>query len=178
MRALIVLDAQNGFLEQKDFRSQLNIIHQLIDEFRSKNELVISTKHLDDIPESIIYKKSQGAEIEKRVAEKSSRILEKRNPNAFLGTGLEDELKSGNISELIITGFNSEYCCLFTSIAAVDRGYKVTLIEDACGTVNNGETYNYADLDITDFVATVLHWSETVQVLDFDEYKERERNDE
>lgn len=25
---------------------------------------------------------------------------------------------------------------------------------------------------------TVLHWSETVQVLDFDEYKERERNDE
>lgn len=91
-----------------------------MDEFRSNNELIISTKHLDDIPESIIYEKTEGAEIEDNVLEKSDKIIEKRNPNAFLGTELKDELKEHTISELIITGFNSEYCCLFTSIAGVD----------------------------------------------------------
>lgn len=122
MRALIVLDAQNGMLEQKNFDSQLRIIHQLIDEFRSNNECIIATKHLDEAAESMIYKNSQGAEVKKSIVEKSDYILEKRNPNAFLGTELEERLREKGVSELIITGFNSEYCCLFTSIAGVDRG--------------------------------------------------------
>ena len=40
-----------------------------------------------------------------------------------------------------------EFCILFTSIAAADRGYEVTVIEDLCGSANNGETYEMNDLD-------------------------------
>ena len=55
-----------------------------------------------------------------------------------------------------------EFCILFTSIAAADRGYEVTVIEDLCGSANDGKTYEMNDLDIVDFVGTVLDWSELV----------------
>ena len=47
---------------------------------------------------------------------------------------------------------NAEYCCLFSAIIASDRGYKVTYIEDATASVNNGGTYEMKDLDIVDFI--------------------------
>ena len=53
-----------------------------------------------------------------------------------------------------------------------DRGYKVTFIEDATGTVNNEETYEMPGLDIRDFVGTALHWSNVIEVLDYEEYVE------
>ncbi len=61
---------------------------------------------------------------------------------------------------------------MFTAISAFDRGFKVTFIEDATGTVNNDETYEMKGLDIKDFVGTVLHWSDLIEVLDFEEYVE------
>ena len=62
---------------------------------------------------------------------------------------------------------------MFTAIAAFDRGYKVTYIEDATGTVNTAQTYDMPGLDIKDFVGTVLHWSDVIEVLYYDEYVER-----
>ncbi|HIV81688.1 MAG TPA: isochorismatase family protein [Candidatus Salinicoccus merdavium] len=56
-----------------------------------------------------------------------------------------------------------EFCILFTSIAAADRGYKVTVIEDLCSTVNTGGTYEMSDLDIVDFVGTVIDWSGVIE---------------
>ena len=52
-----------------------------------------------------------------------------------------------------------------------DRGYKVTFIEDATGTVNDEATYEMKGLDIRDFVGTVLPWSNVIEVLDVEEYK-------
>ena len=72
-----------------------------------------------------------------------------------------------------MVGFNAEYCCLFTSIAASDRGYKVTYIEDASGTVNDEDTYEMKGLDIVDFVGSVLDWSDVVEVLYMEEYIEQ-----
>jgi len=74
---------------------------------------------------------------------------------------------------VVITGLNAEYCCLFTAIIASDRGYKVTYIEDATGSVNDGDTYEMPGLDLVDFVGCVLDWSGQVEVLYFDEFKER-----
>lgn len=61
---------------------------------------------------------------------------------------------------------------MFTAIAAYDRGYKVTFVEDATGTVNNKDVYEMEGLDIKDFVGSVLNWSGAVEVLYLEEYKE------
>jgi nicotinamidase-related amidase len=172
MRALIVLDVQKGFLKEKDFSSQLAHIDQLMDEFNETGELIIATRHLDEVSDSIIYEEGKGSPVDEMIASKSHLVIEKRNPNAFIGTELAGVLEANDVDELVITGFNSEYCCLFTSIAGADRGYEITFIEDACGSVNEGEVYEYENLDVTDFIATVLHWSGSIQVLDYEEYLE------
>lgn len=61
---------------------------------------------------------------------------------------------------------------MFTAISAFDRGYRVTFIEDATGTVNTEDTYEMKGLDIKDFVGTALHWSNVIEVLDYEEYVE------
>ena len=77
------------------------------------------------------------------------------------------------INEVVITGLNAEYCCLFSAIIASDRGYKVTYIEDATASVNNGETYEMKDLDIVDFIGCILDWSGQVEVLYLDEFESK-----
>ncbi|WP_416731861.1 isochorismatase family protein [Fictibacillus sp. JL2B1089] len=64
---------------------------------------------------------------------------------------------------MFITGFNTEFCCFFTSIAGYDRGYKVTFIESAVTTVHNEDHYRMPGLDIRKFVRTVLHWSHKIE---------------
>jgi len=98
--------------------------------------------------------------------------LKKKTPSAFFQTELNDKLLQLGVDHLFITGFNTEFCCQFTAIAAYDRGYKVTFIEDATATVNDKTTYEMEGLDIRDFVGTVLHWSNVIEVLDHEEYVE------
>jgi nicotinamidase-related amidase len=117
-------------------------------------------------------KRSEGAAIIAEFSVYPDYEIEKRTPSAFYGTNLAELLQELHVEKLVITGFNTEFCCLFTSISAYDRGYKVTFIEDATGTVNNDKTYEMPGLDIKDFIGTVLHWSEVMEVLDFEEYEE------
>ena len=56
-----------------------------------------------------------------------------------------------------------EFCVLFTSVAAADRGYEVIVLEDLCGTVNDERTYEMPGLDIIDFVGSVIDWSGAIK---------------
>ena len=80
------------------------------------------------------------------------------------------------MDHVFITGFNTEFCCQFTAIAAFYRGYQVTFIKNATGTVNDEDVYEMPGLDIRDFVGTVLHWSNVIEVLDLEEYEEEYNN--
>lgn len=50
-------------------------------------------------------------------------------------------------------------------------GYKVTYLEEAVSSVNNGDVYEMPQLDVPEFIATVFHWSNVVEVLTDEEYK-------
>lgn len=60
-----------------------------------------------------------------------------------------------------------------TAITSYDHGYKVTFIEGATGTANDGDTYEMKDLNIHDLIGTVLHWSEVIEVFNYEEYEEQ-----
>jgi nicotinamidase-related amidase len=172
MEALLVIDVQNGIVRTGEFSDVLQKIEKVIKDFKDRGRPVIFLKHLDEAVDSPLYEKGEGAEIIAEFSVYPDYVIEKRTPSAFFGTHLAELLQKLDIEKLVITGFNTEFCCLFTSISAYDRGYKVTFIEDATGTVNNDETYEMPGLDIKDFIGTVLHWSEVIEVLDFEEYEE------
>ncbi|MBO1910209.1 isochorismatase family protein [Sporosarcina sp. 6E9] len=127
-------------------------------------------RHFDDEEASPLYKGSAGSELHSSIKEYADLVIEKQTPSPFLNTNLATVLEKLGVKHLFITGFNTEFCCMFTAIAAFDRGYKVTFLENATGTVNTDETYEMKGLDIRDFVGTVLHWSDAVEVLDYEEY--------
>jgi len=51
-------------------------------------------------------------------------------------TGLDDLLKSLNVSEVYIVGLATDYCVKFTALDAVSLGYKTHVIREACMGVN------------------------------------------
>src|SRR5690625_1309984 len=172
MRALLVIDAQNVIVDFKDFKQELNNIESIIQDFKENGEPVIFIRNLDDEESSPFYKELPSSELHTSLKSYADMVIEKTTASAFFQTELTDKLEQLGIEHLFITGFNAEFCCQFTAIAAYDRGYKVTFIEEATGTVNDGSTYEMEGLDIRDFVGTVLHWSNVIEVLDQEEYVE------
>ncbi|GAA0493565.1 hypothetical protein GCM10008986_20040 [Salinibacillus aidingensis] len=172
MKALLVIDVQNGLVNKGNFQEEISRIEKVIEDFRENKEPVLFMRHLDDTENSPLYKGSAGSELHNSIKKYADHIIEKQTPNSFHNTDLEDILKDLGVTHLFITGFNTEYCCLFTAITAFDRGYKVTFLEDATATVNTAETYEMKGLDIRDFVGSVLYVSNVIEVLEFEEYVE------
>ncbi|HJF30989.1 MAG TPA: isochorismatase family protein [Sporosarcina psychrophila] len=172
MQALLVIDVQNGIVNFGDFQEELSIIESVIKDFKENGKPVIFIRHLDDVEESPLCKGSVGSELHSSVKDYADCVIEKQTPSSFFNTDLAETLEQLDVKHLFITGFNTEFCCMFTAIAAFDRGFKVTFIENATGTVNTDETYEMKGLDVRDFVGTVLHWSNVIEVLDYGEYVE------
>lgn len=176
MRALLVIDVQNVIVEFKDFEQELMSIESIIKDFKHKDEPVIFIRNIDDEEESHFYKESSSSELHHSLNKYADMVIEKKTPSAFFQTELQEKLVELGVDHLTITGFNTEFCCQFTAIAAYDRGYRVVFVENATGTVNDETTYEMNGLDIRDFVGTVLHWSNVIEVIDIEEYDEKYRS--
>lgn len=59
-------------------------------------------------------------------------VLEKHEPNSFIGTGLRALLTDAGVTELVIVGMMSSMCIDSTARAAHEFGFDVTVVSDAC----------------------------------------------
>jgi len=63
-------------------------------------------------------------------------LITKHTPNSFFQTGLEGELRDLGVNQLVIVGMMTHMCSDATVRAAMELGFKRTLIEDACSTTD------------------------------------------
>ncbi len=63
MKALLVIDVQNGIVNFGDFKEELSLIENVIKDFKASNSPVIFMRHLDDAEESPLFKGSVGSEL-------------------------------------------------------------------------------------------------------------------
>jgi nicotinamidase-related amidase len=63
-------------------------------------------------------------------------IVNKRSIGAFASTGIDHLLRSLGRAQLYVTGISTNMCVETTAREAADRGYAVTLVEDACATTH------------------------------------------
>lgn len=61
-------------------------------------------------------------------------IVNKTSNGAFATSGIDSVLRAWNCDQLYLLGVSTNMCVDTTAREAADRGYAVTLIEDACGT--------------------------------------------
>ena len=148
--ALLVIDMQQVFLDMTT--TSLPNVLQLIDHFQFSNLPLIFIQHghsKEELtppytnqlvrkwgPDNSIATGSPDWELMPEIATraKNHRVLAKNTYDAFLNTGLADELDKDSVERVVVCGVMTDCCCDTTARSAFNRGYETWLVEDACGT--------------------------------------------
>ena len=95
---------------------------------------VIHFQHIADGEDATFFRPGTlGAEIHPLLTPRDDeRVLIKAFPNSFIDTGLNDILRADDITELVVIGMMSSMCVDATVRAALDLGFAVTVVHDAC----------------------------------------------
>ncbi len=127
--ALVVIDVQNGVVWDAYDRDHIvENISSLVANARSKNVPIVWVQHSDE--EMPIGSDYWQLVPELIPAEGEARI-DKRFRNSFESTDLETSLDKLQVGHLVICGSQTNNCVRHTIHGALDRGYDVTLVEDA-----------------------------------------------
>jgi nicotinamidase-related amidase len=127
--ALIVIDVQVDVVAEA-FERDAKIAKMVlaVDKSRTQGVPVIWVRHSD----KGLTLNTPGWQIVPELLPKSDEaIIEKTFRSTFEATNFEEVLAAKKISHLYICGAETNNCVRHTSMAALERGYDVTLIEDA-----------------------------------------------
>jgi nicotinamidase-related amidase len=138
-RALLVIDMQNELVDSlpAQRRSELiSAVGALVHRARARGTPVVYVRHNDDGP---LRLGTPPWEIAAEVAPRNGEpIVEKQHADAFVETGLTEVFSVRKIDELVVCGMQSDFCVDATIRGALERGYRVTLAEDAHATYADG----------------------------------------
>lgn len=76
------------------------------------------------------------AVIEELAPQPGEAVINKTTIGAFASTGIDSLLRAWGCEQIYILGVSTNMCVETTAREAADRGYLVTLIEDACSTTS------------------------------------------
>jgi nicotinamidase-related amidase len=150
--ALLIIDMTKGFTDPaspmgSEVTSQIEAIQVLLKEFRAQGLPIFYTVNLYD-PEDpggklfvakipaikFLEPGSEAVEVDDRLKPlDGERILEKKVPSAFIGTGLEEELKQLGVDTIFVTGVSTSACVRASTIDSMSHGYHAIVIRDAVG---------------------------------------------
>ena len=168
MKALLVMDVQNFILGFGDFSATIEKIKSLISHYDALGNDVIFIQHVDDDPESPMYRENTD-NVGLYINPEKHKVITKNMPDAFANEELGQYLKDKGITQISIAGFNAEICCKCTAIGGYYKGLSVEYIADACNTTNTPEMYEMPGLDIIRFVCYFLEDSGYAKVVQADD---------
>jgi nicotinamidase-related amidase len=142
--ALLVIDIQGGttgaesalkpLVEQSGML--LQSVNSVIEEIHKKEHPIIYIRTevvnpLLNILNNTMARGTEGAELDPRLEIVPGEVVVKRRGDSFWGTDLDRILADRHISELVIVGLDAQQCVKSTVKAAMNRGYRVVVVEDA-----------------------------------------------
>ncbi len=127
--ALLVIDVQNGVVSDAWHRDEvISNINSLVESARDVGTPVIWIQHSDPwMPIS----SDEWQIVEELKPDAEEVHIKKLYRSSFEETNLEDTLAELGVGHLLITGAQTNNCVRHTSHAALERGYDITLVEDA-----------------------------------------------
>ncbi|MET9451422.1 isochorismatase family protein [Streptomyces cinerochromogenes] len=135
---LILVDYQNtytrGVMELEGWEAALDAAAELLARARAAGARVVHVIHDggEDTPYDI---RAEIGRIHPRVAPADGEpVVVKTAPDAFRGTDLADHLDAAGHKDVVIAGFMTHMCVLFTAQGAFLRGDRPTVVADACAT--------------------------------------------
>jgi len=142
-RGLIVVDLQNEYLPTGKLplsgieQASANAAKVLADA-RNKGVAVFHIRHEFANNEAPVFVPgTEGVEIQPAVAPRAGEpVIVKNHINSFRETDLGQQLDAQGIEEVVIVGAMSHMCVDAAVRAAADMGYSVTVLHDACATLD------------------------------------------
>jgi nicotinamidase-related amidase len=138
-RAYLIIDVQRDYFPGGAYplvapEAAAQAARRVLDAFRASGETILHLKHVWDAPDAAFMRPgTEGIEIHPLVAPAAGeQVIEKTEPNGFIGTPLESTLREAGIDSLVVAGMMSSMCVDATVRAAVDLGFKATVVHDAC----------------------------------------------
>ncbi|MFF5531203.1 isochorismatase family protein [Streptomyces cinerochromogenes] len=160
---LILVDYQNtytrGVMELEGWEAALDAAAELLARARAAGARVVHVIHDggEDTPYDI---RAEIGRIHPRVAPADGEpVVVKTAPDAFRGTDLADHVDAAGHKDVVIAGFMTHMCVLFTAQGAFLRGDRPTVVADACAT-------RPLRTPLADVPATQLHHSALATVND------------
>ncbi|GAA3540533.1 cysteine hydrolase [Aeromicrobium flavum] len=153
MRALVLIDLQEDFLNPPDLREQrsalVRSVQHWIDWAREHEHPVIEVRTVlpedrstwarnmreDDQP--VVLEGTPGAELLTELDVRADVSIIKRRDDAFHGTDLLERLHELDVDELVIAGVVTEACVAMTAAAAYAHDFQVWIAE---GAVTSGDS--------------------------------------
>lgn len=138
--ALLVIDVQNALVSANPFEIEEVIanIKALIKTCRENNIEVIYVQHEDEIGGEL-EPNSDGWKIYDEIKPNPNETIISKNYNsAFKCTTLKSYLDSKGITDLIITGMQTDYCIDTSCKVAFEYGFKLIIPEKTNTTFDNG----------------------------------------
>ncbi len=151
--ALILIDIQKGFEDIAYWGGERNNpgaeqnMKALLAIWRANNLPIFHIKHCSTNPSSPLAKGNPGNNfIDSIIPQEGEPVIEKEVNSAFIGTNLQEQLRSKNVNTLVIIGLTTDHCVSTTTRMAGNFGFKTYLVEDAVATFNKtgskGENYS------------------------------------
>jgi nicotinamidase-related amidase len=137
-RALVVVDIQRdyfpgGRMPLHEPEAAAAKAGQVLDAFRAAGDLVVHVQHQSPEGAPFLEAGTPGAEIMAPVEPAGDEpVVRKTEPNAFLGTNLEQRLRDADADEVVVVGMMTSMCVDATTRAGADLGFAMTVVADAC----------------------------------------------
>ncbi|MEE4740337.1 cysteine hydrolase family protein [Pseudomonas alliivorans] len=176
-QGLIVVDLQNeylptGKLPLTGIEAAVANAVRVIAHARSTGVPVFHIRHESESEGAGIFAKgSDGAQIQSSVAPQGKEtVTVKKHINAFRETDLKRQLDAFDVQEVVVIGAMSHMCIDAVVRAAADMGYPVSVLHDACATLDlsyNGVTVPAAQTHAAMMAAFEFGYAKVTSVDDY-----------
>ena len=150
---VIIIDAQNEYVDGQlplhGIGQAVDKLAELIDRARKAGAPIIHIVHKGRAGGLFDPDGHSGKMIE-RVLPSGETIISKTLPNAFAKTDLDAQLKAIGNDAIIVAGFATHMCVSATARAALDLGYRTTVVSDATATRTLPDPTSKGDIDAQD----------------------------
>ena len=136
---LLIIDVQQGF-DAPEWGARNNpgaeaAIARLLAAWRAAGAPVAHVRHDSTEPGSPLRPGQPGNRPKAAVAPAAGELVVAKTVNsAFIGTGLEDELRRREVQDLVIVGLTTNHCVSTTARMAGNLGFRTFVVSDATAT--------------------------------------------
>ncbi len=137
--ALVVVDVQRAFDDPswgtRNNPAAESNVQRLLSHWRTAGGPIFHIWHRSDRPESLFSPEHIGYGVKPEAQPVGAEpIITKAVNSAFIGTDLEEQLRRGDISSVVICGITTDHCVSTTARMAGNLGFTVTVVSDATAT--------------------------------------------